>query len=61
MPDGGFLPNIMVQNMLMKKLHTLNINSDKFDVSKTLLEDLNRQFREIQTFQNDPEFYIDEY
>jgi len=51
----------MVQNMLINKLHQLNINFDKFDESKKLLEDLNRQFREIEIFQNDPEFYIDEY
>ena len=61
MPENGFIPNLMVQNMLINKLHQLNINFDKFDESKKLLEDLNRQFREIETFQNDPEFYIDEY
>jgi len=46
---------------MINKLHKLNINCDKFDESKTLLEDLNRQFREIETFQNDPEYYIEEY
>jgi len=51
----------MVQNMLINKLHKLNINCDKFDELKKLLEDLNKQFREIETFQNDPEYYIDEY
>jgi len=60
LPEEGFPPNIMVQNMLMNKLHKLNINCDKFDESKKLLEDLNRQYREIETFQNDPENYIDE-
>ena len=51
----------MVQKMLISKLHKLNINFDKFDESKKLVEDLNKQFRTIETFQNDPEYYIDEY
>jgi len=51
----------MVQNMLISKLHKLNINFDKFDESKKLIEDLNKQFREIETFQNEPEYFIDEY
>jgi len=51
----------MVQEMLINKLHTLNINCDKFDESKKLLEYLNRKFKEIETYQNDPENYIDEY
>jgi len=51
----------MVQKMLISKLHKLNINFDKLDESKKLLEDLNKQFREIETFRNDPEYYIDEY
>jgi len=51
----------MVQNMLISKLHKLNINFDKFEESKKLLEDLNKQFREIETFRNEPEYYIDEY
>jgi hypothetical protein len=54
LPENGFIPNLMVQNMLINKLHQLNINFDKFDESKKLLEELNRQFREIETFQNDP-------
>jgi len=51
----------MVQNMLISKLHKLNINCEKFNESKKLLEGLNKQFREIETFQNEPEYYIDEY
>jgi len=51
----------MVQNMLISKLHQLNINFDKFDESKKLIEDLNKQFREIETFRNDPEYFIGEY
>jgi hypothetical protein len=31
--DGGFPPNLMVQNMLMNKLHTLKMNCDKFGES----------------------------
>jgi len=42
-------------------VHNMLINCDKFNESKKLLEDLNRQFREIETFENDPEYYIDEY
>jgi len=50
---------VMVHNMLINKLHKLNINCDKFNESKKLLEDLNRIFREIETLENDPEYYID--
>ncbi len=52
-PEGGFPPNLIVQNMLM--------NKRSFVESKKLLEDLNMQFIEIETFRNDPEYYIDEY
>jgi len=51
----------MVQNMLISKLHKLNINFDKFEETKKRLEDLNKQFREIEAFRNDPEYFIDEY
>jgi len=60
LPEDGFPPNLMVQNMLMNKLHKLNISFDKFDESKKLLDDLNRQLREIETLQDDPEYFIDE-
>ncbi len=58
LPENGFTPNLMLQNMLINKF---NINCDKFDESKKLLEDLNKQFREIETLRNEPEYYIDEY
>ena len=61
LPEAGFTPNLMVQKMLISKLHKLNINFDKFDESKKLVEDLNKQFRAIETFRNDPEYFIDEY
>jgi len=47
--------------MLISKLHKLNINFDKFEETKKRLEDLNKQFREIEAFRNDPEYFIDEY
>ncbi len=42
--------------MLINKL-----NFDKLNESKKLLEDLNKQLKEIETLQNDPEYYIAEY
>jgi len=51
----------MAQKMLNSNLHKLNINFDKFEESKKRLEDLNKQFREIETFQNEPEYFMDEY
>ena len=60
-PKTGFPLNRMVQTMLENKLHTLNINSDKFTESKQKVEDLNRRFREMDTLINEPEYFIDEY
>jgi len=37
------------------------MNKRSFVESKKLLEDLNMQFRKIETFRNTPECYIDEY
>jgi len=51
----------MAKKMLISKLHKLNINFDKFEETKKRLEDLNKQFREIENFRNEPEYFIDEY
>jgi len=59
LPEKGFTPNLMVQNMLISQLHKLNINFDKFEETKKRLEDLNKQFREIETFRNDPEYFVE--
>jgi hypothetical protein len=61
MPQNGYPFNQIVQSLLENKLHTLNLNSDKFNESKHKIDELNKRFKEIELIQNDPEFYIDEY
>jgi len=60
-PEGGFMVNQIVQNMLEAQLNTLAYNFDQFNDSKKLIDNLNRSLKEIEGIRNDPENFISEY
>ncbi len=53
--------NQILQNMLEVQLHTLDYNFDQFNDSKKLIDNLNKNLKEIEGIRKDPENFISEY
>ncbi len=60
-PQNGFLENKIVKNLLETKAQKINLNSSQFDDYNEIIQDLNKNLKEIEAIRNNPENYIAEY
>jgi len=60
-PQNGFLENKIVKNLIEDKFHQINLNSGQFDEYNEIIQDLNKNLKEIEAIRKDPENYISEY
>ncbi len=61
MPKEGFLENKFAKNQLDLEVNKINLNFSQFNNFNKIIQDLNKNMKEIETIQKDPEDYIDEY
>jgi len=60
-PLNGFPSNKIVQNQLDLEVNKINLNLSQFKEYHKLLQDLNKNLKEIEMIQKDPDNYIYEY
>ena len=60
-PKDGFSPNENLQKQLEVHLYTISINFTQFHDLKKLVQDLNRDLKDIESIRADPKNYIYEY
>jgi len=60
-PKEGFPENRIVKNLLENRFNKINLNFSQFDEYITIIQDLNKNMKEIEAIRNDPENYISEY
>ena len=62
LPEDGFPTNKLIQKQLTLQLNTIDINFSQFNDSRKLIEDLNKDLREIEScIGNDPATFIYDY
>jgi len=60
-PKEGFLENRIVKNLLENRVNKINLNFSQFNDYNKIIQDLNKNMKEIETIRKDPENYISEY
>jgi len=60
-PHHGFPSNKIVTNLLEKRVNKISLNFSQFNDYRKIIHDLNKNLKEMETIQNDPENYIFEY
>ena len=50
-----------MQSQLENQLHTLGLNFYQFNDSKNIIDDLNKNLKEVEVIRNDPENFISNY
>jgi len=60
-PKEGFIENRTVKNLLEYKAQKINLNFSQFNDYNKIIQDLNKNLREIEAIRKDPDNYISEY
>jgi len=60
-PKEGFLENRIVKNLLENRVNKINLNFSQFNDYNKIIQDLNKNLKEIEAIRKDPENYISEY
>jgi len=60
-PKNGFPSNKFAKNQLDLKVNKISLNFSQFKDYSKIIQDLNENWKEIETIQKDPENYIHEY
>jgi len=60
-PKNGFLENKIVKNQLNLKVNRISLNFSQFNDYNKIIQDLNKNLKEIESIRTDPENYISEY
>jgi len=60
-PQYGFPSNKIVKNLLEKRVNNINLKFSQFNDCNKIIQHLNKNLKEIETIQKDPENYISEY
>jgi len=60
-PKDGFLENRIVKHQLDFEINKINFNFSKFKGYQKIIQDLNKNLKEMEAIRNDPENYIPEY
>jgi len=60
-PQSGFPSNKFAKNQLDLGVNTINLNLSQFKCYHKIIQDLNKNMKEMEAIRNDPENYISEY